>query len=64
MKDNLTASEAIYGFCGWLTGQKETTKMGASNDCGNIAEKVDKFCKENKLKEPRKTWDKNLKHPS
>ena len=45
MKDNLTASEAIYGFCGWLTTQKKVTKMGASNDCGNIAKKIYKFCK-------------------
>ena len=59
----LNGSEAIYGFCGWLTGQEEKTVMSSTDDCGTIAEKINEFCKENNLKEPRKGWDKVLKHP-
>ena len=29
----LSASEALYGFCGWLTSRKEIIKMGSSEVC-------------------------------
>lgn len=64
MKDKLTASEAIYGFCGWLSGQKKEIKMGTNNDCAVIAELVGEFCVANNLQEPRKGWTNNLIHPS
>ena len=60
----LNASEAIYGFCGWLTTRKEETKMGSKNDCAIIAELANEFCKENKLEEPRNGWENILIHPS
>ena len=65
MKDKkLSASEALYGFCGWLTSQEELTQMSASHDSGVIAEKIALFVKENKLDEPREKWEKNLIHPT
>ena len=59
MEDKLTASEAVYEFCVWLTGRKEKTVMSSSDDLAVIADLVNQFCKENKLNEPRKD---NLKY--
>lgn len=63
-QDKLTASEALYGFCGWLTSREEKTIMSATDECGIIARLVETFCKENKLKPPRSGWETNLIHPS
>ena len=63
MKDKLTASEALYGFCGWLTTRDEKTVMSASDDASPIPELIEKFCRTNGLKEPKSDWIKNLTHP-
>ncbi len=64
IEDNrLTASEAIYGFCGWLTLRAEKTVMSAIDDCAPIVDLIKQFCDENKLEEPREHWVKNLTHP-
>ncbi len=59
----MTASEALYGFGGWLTSRDEPVSMGANHECGIVAELIDIFCKTNKLKEPRDHWEENLIHP-
>ena len=59
----LSASEAIYGFAGWLTTRNEITKMGAVEGCAEVAELVAKFCEANHLASPREQWDKLLTHP-
>ena len=59
----LTASEAIFGFCGWLTTQEEKTIMSASDDCAPVIGRIKQFCEINKLPEPRDGWEKNLIHP-
>ncbi len=64
MKDELTASEALYGFVGWLTTRKEKTIMSSSHDCSVLVELITQFCDENSLSEPRERWEKNLIHPS
>lgn len=64
MKDKLIASEAIIGFCAWLTTRNEITKMGASEDCSPIVKLAMEFCDENQLKCPRDGWENNLIHPS
>jgi hypothetical protein len=63
MKKKLSASEALYGFCGWLTSRKIETRMSASNDSAIIAELIAEFCKINNLKKPKDKWEKNLIHP-
>lgn len=63
MKDNLSASEALYGFCGWLTSLKEKTIMSSSGDCAEIVEKIQEFIQTNSLQPPREGWDKKLIHP-
>lgn len=60
----LSASEAVYGFAGWLTTRDEETKMGATNECGCIAELVGEFCDASNLSDPRDGWEKNLTHPT
>jgi len=64
MNEKLTASEAIFGFIGWLTTRDSITKMGASEDCAPICDRIKEFCKENNLDEPREGWHNNLIHPS
>lgn len=64
MKDKLTASEALYGFCAWLTTRKEKTVMSAKHNAADIAEKIKLFCEVNNLEKPRDRWEKNLIHPS
>jgi len=60
----LNASEAVYGFAGWLTTRKEKTVMGSNIDCAPIADLVGEFCKVNKLDDPSENWPNNLVHPS
>jgi hypothetical protein len=64
MTDKLTASEAIYGFAGWLTTRDEKTVMSATDDSAPIADLVAEFCKENNLADPHDGWENNLIHPS
>jgi hypothetical protein len=61
--DKLTASEALYGFCGWLTTRDEKTIMSASDDAAPIPVLIRQFCETNGLKDPRKYWHKMLTHP-
>lgn len=64
MSDKLIASEALYGFTGWLTTREKPITISARHDAGIMSELVGEFCKENKLSEPRDGWAENLIHPS
>lgn len=61
MRDKLTASEAVYGFAGWLTTRDKETIMSAHHDAAPIADLVKLFCDEYKLNPPRATYHKRLK---
>lgn len=63
MPDKLTASEALYGFAGWLTSREEKTVMSSMDDAAVIADLVNKFCETNNLEDPRSDWGDNLTHP-
>ena len=56
----LSASEALYGFAGWLTGRDEPVTLGGRHDAGIAAELVNEFCKAHDLAEPRDGWNKSL----
>ena len=58
MKRELTGSEAIYGFCAWLSTRKEVTKMSSKHDCAIIADLIKEFCDVNELSEPAGDWQK------
>ena len=64
MNKPLIASEALYGFAGWLTTRDEVVTASSKHDAGVWAKLVDTFIKENKLEQPRDGWENNLIHPS
>jgi hypothetical protein len=57
----LTPSEALFGFCEWLTTREKETVMASNVDCSDIAEKIKLFCEINDLKEPGQHYNKKLK---
>lgn len=61
--DKLIASEALYGFCAWLTTRKEKTIMSSVDDAAVIASLVDTYCKTNELEVPRSDWYKKIVFP-
>ena len=61
--EEMSASEALYGFVGWLTTQDEPITAGSTHDCAVWAEKIKEFCDVNKLSEPREDWTTRLIHP-
>lgn len=63
MGAKISASEALFGFCGWLTSRDESITMSGCHNAGDAADVVALFCKVNDLPEPRPGWDKNLVHP-
>ena len=59
----LSGSEALYGFMGWLTsGSKRVGPFSAIDDAAAAAELVDEFCKVNGLADPRANWEELLTH--
>ena len=65
MKEEMNASEALFGFMGWLTTRDEVTPSFSSHhDASEAAHLVDTFCRENNLNPPRDGWENNLIHPS
>ena len=60
----LSASEALYGFAGWLTSRTEPVTFSATHDAGKAVELVAEFCKVNQLPEPREDWANELAHPT
>ena len=65
MKDKMNASEALYGFMGWLTSRDEVTeRMSSKHNASQAANLIEQFRKENALSDPRDGWENNLIHPS
>jgi hypothetical protein len=60
----LTASEAVFGFCGWLTSRVTPTVMSSKHNAATIADLVEEFCKANDLQAPRGDWSTRLTHPT
>ena len=58
--ESLSASEAIFGFAGWLTTRDEQTIMSATDDAAPIAELCGEFIDRNQLDDPRDGWAENL----
>ena len=59
----LSGSEALYGFAGWLTSQDREYVASAHHDATVWADLVSKFCEANKLAPPRHDWQVLLNHP-
>ena len=56
MNNKLNASEAIFGFCGWLTTRDKRTIMSSKDNPGAICDLIEKFCKVNNLPEVRENF--------
>jgi hypothetical protein len=54
--DKPLASEALYGFMGWLTSRKERVTLSHTDECGHIADLINQFCNAQGLREPRDDW--------
>ena len=59
--DVLSPSEALYGFCGWITTRKQVVKASGRHDAAVWADLVKTYCEHQGFQEPVKGWDKNLK---
>jgi len=65
LKGEMSASEALFGFMGWLTSRQEVTpELSAKHDASIAAQLIEQFCNENKLTPTRDGWENNLIHPS
>lgn len=62
--DELTASEALCGFCAWLASREEKITMSSTDSVAPIAPLIEQFCKEHHLSSPRDGWSGNLSHPN
>ena len=62
--DKLSASEALFGFMGWLTSLETPVTFSGRHEASTAAQLVDEFCKANNLAEPREFWHLNLVHPT
>lgn len=59
--EEISPSEALYGFAGWLTSSDISLTVGAKHEAGEMAVLVDKFCKSQGLASPRDVYPNNLK---
>lgn len=59
----ISASEALFGFVGWLTSRDQAVTFSGHHNAGVAADLVALFCEVNDLAEPRDHWEKNLVHP-
>ena len=62
-KEEMNASEAVYGFVAWLSCRKEKTVISSTDNCAPLAELIKQFCETNELTEPRENWQERLTHP-
>lgn len=62
--DKLSASEALFGFMGWLTSLETPVTFSGHHEASIGAELVDEYCKANGLAEPREGWHLNIVQPS
>ena len=60
----MSASEALFGFMGWLTTRDGTLEIGAFHaTSGEVVNLIVSFCETNGLEEPRDGWEEHLVHP-
>lgn len=53
VKKDVSASEAVYGFMGWLTTRKEVVTLSKSHDCSEAVRLVVDFCRVQGFEKPR-----------
>ena len=53
MNETMTASEALFGFMGWLTCRREAVTLGAAHDAAVVVDLIKHWCEVNNLPPPR-----------
>ncbi len=64
MANEMSGSEAVYGFMAWLTTREEEETFSARHDAAPAALLAGEFCQTNGLVDPRDDWTDRLTHPS
>jgi hypothetical protein len=60
----LNATEALFGFMGWLTSRKKRSgPFSGSQGASEAVDLITAFMKANNLDPVREGWNKVLKHP-
>ena len=62
--DTLSASEAVYGFLGWLTTREESVTFSSKDNASIATDLAKEFIKANNLNKPQNDWHIHLIHPS
>ncbi len=62
--DELSPSEALYGFCSWLIIQDKPITITGSEDSAMLGQLVHRFCIANSLEQPQEGWEKKLVSPN
>jgi hypothetical protein len=63
-ENELSASEALFGFGGWLSTRPEVLQVGGHFECPPVVDVIKRFIDANRLPPPRDGWDERLTHPS
>lgn len=60
----ITASEALFGFMGWLTSRKDAVTFGSTNDAAPAVQLVGEWLDLNHLPRPRRgVYPDNIRQP-
>jgi len=62
-QNELSASEALFGFMGWLTTRPDVSIFSSSHNAAPAANLIKDFCRVNNLSEPEENWDRRLQRP-
>ena len=63
LDEKLNPSEAIMGFCAWLTSRYVVVPMSAKHDSGKVVDLVTDFIKINDLPDIRNNYTDYLEFP-
>lgn len=64
MENDILASEALHGFCAWLSSRDEVVTIGGGQEIPPLPQLIQKFMDTNGLPAPRDGWENQLTHPS
>jgi len=57
----VSPSEALFGFCAWLTTQKESTILGSEYNCSPVVERLEQFMESQGFEDCREEYTDYLK---
>jgi hypothetical protein len=62
--DQLSASEALFGFMAWLTSLEKPVIFSARDEAGLAVQLVEEFIRANDLEKPREGWAERFEFPT